>query len=190
MRRSTSSALRTVSMFACILLSAVMAHAQYRASIQGAVTDPQGALVPGATVTLTNQETNQARTTATNDAGVYNFNSLAPSHYTLSVEKSGFKQKILKDLSVIAEQANAVNVALEVGESTESVTVTDATPPIDTETGNVSGTVTAQQIQTMPSFGRDVFQLLQLAPGAFGDGAQSRRRGNFQPARVVDGWQW
>jgi len=173
MSRATSSALRTVSMFACILLSAAMAHAQYRASIQGTVTDPQGAVVSGATVTLANQETNQARTTATNDAGIYNFNSLAPSHYTLSVEKSGFKQKVLTDLSVIAEQGNAVNVALEVGQSNETVTVTDATPPIDTETGNVSGTVTAQQIQTMPSIGRDVFQLLQLAPGAFGDGAQS-----------------
>jgi hypothetical protein len=188
MSRATSSALRTVSMFACILLSAVMAHAQYRASIQGTVTDPQGAVVSGATMTLANQETNQSRTTTTNDAGVYNFNSLAPSHYTLSVEKGGFKKKILNDLTVIAEQANAVNVALEVGQSTESVTVTDATPPIDTETGNVSGTVTAQQIQTMPSFGRDVFQLLQLAPGAFGDGAQASGGGTANlPGTTIGG---
>jgi hypothetical protein len=173
MSRSTSSALRTVSLIACIVLSAVMAQAQYRASIQGAVTDPQGALVSDATVTLANQETNKTSVTTTNAAGVYNFNALSPSQYTITVEKTGFKQKVLKNLNVIAEQANAVNVQLELGQSSETITVTDATPPIDTETGNVSGTVTAQQIQTMPSFGRDVFQLLQLAPGAFGDGAQS-----------------
>jgi Carboxypeptidase regulatory-like domain/TonB dependent receptor len=188
MSRSTSSALRNVSLLACVILSAVMAHAQYRASIQGAVTDPQGAVVSDATVTLTNQETGQASTTAANAAGVYNFNGLPPSVYTIKVEKTGFKQKLLENIKVIAEQANAVNIELEVGQATETVTVTDAAPLIDTETGNVSGTVTAQQIQSMPSFGRDVFQLLQLAPGAFGDGAQASGGGTSNlPGTTVGG---
>src|SRR5437660_4006525 len=139
-----NAALRTALLVACALLSAALAHAQYRASIQGVVTDPQGAVVPDATVTLNNEETNQARTTTTNAAGVYNFNALPPSRYNITVEKSGFKQKQLQNVNVIAEQANAVNVELDVGQQTETVTVTDATPPIDTETGNVSGTVTAQ----------------------------------------------
>src|ERR1700737_5015421 len=156
MSRSSSSVLRAVSIVACILLSAAIAHAQYRASIQGAVTDPQGAVVSDATVTLTNQETGQANTSTTNAAGVYNFNGLPPSVYTIKVEKTGFKQELLENVKVIAEQANAVNIQIAVGQAIETVTVTDAAPLIDTETGNVSGTVTAQQIQTMPSFGRDV----------------------------------
>lgn len=184
----SNAAFRMGLFVACALLTATLAHAQYRASIQGSVTDSQGALVPDATVTLTNQETNQARTTTTSADGLYNFNGLSPSRYTISVEKSGFKQKQLQNITVIAEQANAVNVQLEVGQQTETVTVTDATPPIDTETGNVSGTVTAQQIQSMPSFGRDVFQLLQLAPGAFGDGAQAAGGGTANlPGTTVGG---
>ncbi|PYX27480.1 MAG: hypothetical protein DMG77_18780 [Acidobacteria bacterium] len=183
-----NAALRTALLVACALLSTTLAHAQYRASIQGVVTDPQGAVVPDATVTLTNQETNQVSTTTTDAAGLYNFNALPPSRYTMKVEKSGFKQKLLQNVGVIAEQANAVNVQLEVGQQTETVTVTDATPPIDTETANISGTVTSDQIQKMPSFGRDVFQLLQLAPGAFGDGAQASGGGTANlPGTTVGG---
>jgi hypothetical protein len=84
------------------------AVAQYRASIQGVVTDAQGSVVSGATVTLQNEETGQTLTATTNDEGVYNFGSLPPSHFTLAVEKTGFKRKVLKGVGVIAEQAEAV----------------------------------------------------------------------------------
>jgi hypothetical protein len=148
-------------------------QAQYRTSIQGTVTDPSGAVVSGATVTLTNNETNQTLQATTTDAGVYAFNALLPSTYTISVEKSGFQKKVLDHVQVIAEQANAVNVELAVGEASQTVTVSGSSlPAIDTETGMISGTITTQQVQQMPSFGRDVFQLAQLAPGAFGDGSQ------------------
>jgi hypothetical protein len=159
--------------FACISFFLFAAHAQYRASIQGVVTDPQGNTVSNATVTLKNLETNQLSTATTNDSGVYNFNSLPPSHYSITVEITGFKKKVLENVGVIAEQANGVNIQLEIGQVTDSVTVNgDSTPLIDTETANLSGTVDAQEFQKLPSFGRDPFQLLQLAPGAFGDGAQ------------------
>jgi Carboxypeptidase regulatory-like domain len=150
------------------------AQAQYRASIQGTVTDPSGAVIPAATVTLTDKETGRVLTATSNDRGVYNINALPPSRYSITVEKDGFKKKVLDNVGVIAEQANAVNVALEVGSTGDTVTVLgDATPLIDTETSNLSGTITAQQFQKLPSFGRDAFQLLQLAPGAFGDGSQT-----------------
>lgn len=176
-----------VCLVAVFLSSA--AHAQYRASIQGVVTDPQGSTVSGATVTLTNDETGQKLTATTNDGGVYNFNGLPPSKFTVTVEKQGFKTKTVKGFGVIAEQANALNVQLEIGQATESVTVNgDAAPLIDTETANVSGTVTAKQIQALPSYGRDVFQLLQLAPGAFGDGAQAAGGGTANlPGTTIGG---
>jgi Carboxypeptidase regulatory-like domain len=187
MKRSVS-AVRTAAFVACFFLLTSFAHAQYRGSIQGTVTDPSGAVVSGATLVLTNQETGQSSTTTSNDSGVYNFNGLSPSVYAITVEKQGFKQKKLGNIRIIAEQANAVNITLDVGQAAESVTVTDATPVIDSETSNLSGTVTSQDIQKLPSFGRDVFQLLQLAPGAFGDGAQGAGGGtNNLPGTTVGG---
>src|SRR5260221_3726938 len=181
--------LRFVLSLACISLFVFSAHAQYRASIQGVVTDPAGSAVGGATVTLTNEETNQLLTTATNDEGVYNFNSLPPSHFTLTIEKTGFKKKVVQGVGVISEQANSVSITLEVGQAAETVTVSgDSVPLIDTETANLTGTVNAQDIQKLPSIGRDPFQLLQLAPGAFGDGSQASGGGTKNlPGTTVGG---
>src|SRR5271170_2252381 len=105
--------LRAVGMFACLTVLVCAAHGQYRASIQGVVTDPQGAAVSGATVTLKNLETNQTLTATTDDSGIYNFNALPPSKYSLTVEKTGFKKKVLENVGVIADQANALNLQLE-----------------------------------------------------------------------------
>src|SRR5467141_672258 len=172
--------LRAIPLLACAVFFAAAAHAQYRASIQGVVTDPQGAVVSGATVTLKNLETNQTVIAETNDNGIYNFNSLSPSRYSITVEKAGFKQKVLDNVGVIPEQANALNIQLEVGQVTESVTVNgDEIPAIDTETASVSGTVSSNQIQHMPSFGRDVLKLAQLAPGSFADGSQGQGGNGF-----------
>jgi len=176
-----------LSIVAVFLASA--AQAQYRASIQGVVTDPQGEAVVGATVTLQNEETGQKFTTTSGEDGIFNFNGLPPSKFTVTVEKQGFKAKTIKSFGVISEQANALNVQLEVGQVTDSVTVNgDATPLIDTETASNSGTVTAEQFQKLPSVGRDPFQLLQLAPGAFGDGAQSSGGGTSNlPGTTIGG---
>ncbi len=163
---------RTFLTLAGAALFALSAHAQYRASIQGVVTDPQGAIVEGATVTLTAKETNISKTTTTDSGGVYAFPGLAPGHYSVVAEKAGFKKKVLDDVLVSAEQTSSVNVALEVGQVTESVTVSaEVAPVIDTETGNIAGTLNNQEIQALPSFGRDPYQLARLAPGVFGDGA-------------------
>jgi len=169
---------RAIAFSVCILSMGVAAHAQYRASIQGVVTDPQGAVVSGATLTLKNLQTNQTLTATTDENGIYNFNALPPNQYSLAVEKAGFKKRVLDNVSVIAEQANALNIQLEVGDVTQSITVSgDSTPLIDTETASLSGTISNNQIQNMPSFGRDVFQLIQLAPGVFGDRAQGNGGG-------------
>src|SRR5437899_1823408 len=183
------TAVRGFLLLACLGVVLPGAAAQYRASIQGVVTDAQGSVVGGATVTLQNEETNQTLTATTDDNGVYNFNSLPPSHFTLTVEKTGFKKKVLKGVGVISEQANSVSLQLEVGQASETVTVNgDETPLIDTETSNLQGTVNAREFQTLPSFGRDPFQLLQLAPGAFGDGAQGPAGGTQNlPSTTVGG---
>src|SRR5882724_6757342 len=161
-------------------LCAVSAYAQYRASIQGVVTDPQGAVISGATITLKNLETNQTLTATTDENGIYNFNALPPSKYSLTAEVPGFKKKVLENVGVIPDQANALNIQLEIGEVTQSIVVSgDSTPLIDTQTASVNGVVSANQIQHMPSFGRDVLKLAQLAPGSFADGSQGQAGGGF-----------
>lgn len=163
-----------------VLLLAAPALAQYRTSIQGVVTDPTDAVVPGATLTLTNPATGQTWVRTSNDVGVYNFNALAAAPFRLEVEAQGFKKKVLDNLELIPDQANAVNVVLEIGTEATTVNV-DASlePAVDTQTASVNGVVSANQVQHMPSFGRDVIKLAQLAPGVFGDGSQAGGGGGF-----------
>jgi len=156
------------------------AHAQYRASIQGVVADAQGGVIPNANVTLTNTDTNDTKTTTTNGEGIYNFNALPPAHFKIVVEASGFETKTLENVQVIPEQANAINVTMAVAAQQQTVTVNAAENPVlDTETATVGGTISSNQIQHMPSFGRDVFQMTNLAPGTTGDNSQSSGGGTF-----------
>lgn len=149
-------------------------HAQYRASLQGTVADSSGAMVPGAQLTLTDNETNHALTTKSDGSGNFSFSELPPSTYKLEVTRDGFKKKVLDGVHIISEQANALNVVMEIGGQAETVTVNAAeSPVIDTETGSISGTITQDDLAKMPDFGRDPLQLAQLAPGMFGDAAQN-----------------
>ena len=186
--KSRGSASSATLVLVCVVVLITAAQAQYRGTLQGTVTDAQGAVVPGAKVTLTDKETNRSLEGTTDGAGIYVFNGLAPRPYKMEVVKDGFKKKALDDITIIADQANALNVALDIGQATETVNVTDAAPLIDTATANISGTVTADNIQKLPSFGRDVFQLLYLAPGAFGDGSRDAGGGTKNlPATTIGG---
>jgi hypothetical protein len=158
----------------CALLSPMLAHAQYRTSIQGVVTDSTGAVVPGVTLTLTDPATNEKQVRTSDNDGVFNFNALANTHFKLEVEKQGFTKKVLDNVDLIRDQANALNVELEVGSASQTVNVNASeAPAIDTETASSSGVVSDNEIQHLPSFGRDALRLTQLAPGMFSDGSQS-----------------
>ena len=168
------SSCRLLFLTCLLFLLVTSSFAQFRASLQGTVTDEQGAVIPGATVTLTSKETNNIRTATSSDAGVYSIPALAPGLYTLAVEKQGFKKKVLEEVKITADQVQGVSVQLGVGQSAETVTVSaNATPAINVENAAISGTVTSSDIQKLPAFGRDVFQLTQLAPGVFSDGARN-----------------
>lgn len=173
------------SLFRVVLSASVLcamlvpsAVAQFRAGIQGVVTDNTGAVVPGASVTLTSKDTNQTQQTTSNDNGVYTFNRLGPGHYSIAAERAGFKKRILQDVLVNAEQMQAVNIALEIGQVSESVTVAAVAPTIDTQTGNLSDVMTTKEVQSLPTYGRDPFDTLKLAPGVFGDSARNAGGGS------------
>ena len=143
------------------------------------VTDPQGAAVPGATVTLTNMSTNQKMVTTSDANGIYQFSALQPTPYSLSAEHQGFKTRTLEHVQIIPEQLNSLDLQMDLGEVQQTVTVSGTVQTLDTETATVSGTISSNQIQHMPSFNRDVFQLAQLAPGTFGDASQQAGGGAF-----------
>ncbi len=156
---------------AAVLTCAPSLVAQFRASITGTITDPAGATVSGAKVTLLDTATGKALTATSNANGVYTFNALPPDRFTLSASLAGFQQKTISDLAIVPEQPNNVNVTLDIGSVADTVTVNaDTIPPLETSTASISGTISANDIQHLPSAGRDVFQLAQLAPGSFGDG--------------------
>src|ERR1700719_1271122 len=153
-------------------LCAVPAYAQFKASMQGTVTDPQGNAVAAAKVTITNQATQASYDAVTNNQGFYRINELPPGNYTVNVEASGFKKSISKDVVVEAEQPRGFDVSLQVGTASETVTVVAPDVGLQTEDANITGTITQQQIERLPQFGRDPYELVRLSPGVFGDGAR------------------
>ncbi len=165
---------RLTSLLCLVLFLSAQCFAQYRASLQGTVTDAQGGVIPNAAVTLTSRETNITKTGTTSQAGVYSISGLAPGSYTLSVDAQGFAKKD-QNITIENEQARAQDVQLQLAsQATQTVTVSASeTPAIETQTATISGTFSGNQLRALPTFGRDPFQAAQLAPGAFGDNARN-----------------
>lgn len=157
----------------------LIANAQYRASIRGNITDTSGAVIPGAKVTLINADTGQQLISTSDGNGIYNFNALPPAHFSMRVEKDGFATKELAQVQIIPEQLNSIDVQLEAAGTQTTVTVSGTTRGLDSETATVSSTISSNQIEHLPSFNRDVFQLAQLTPGVFGDSSQAGGGGAF-----------
>src|SRR5438445_8981781 len=151
-----------------------LARAQFKAGIEGTVTDSSGAAVSGVTVLVTSQETAKSQQVTTSDAGFYRVSGLAPGRYTVTATFSGFKEQTVRDIQVNAEEVQGVNLTLQPGEVKETITVSaEALPQLQAENGNVSANITDQQIHALPQNGRDPYELLRLAPGVFGDGSRA-----------------
>ena len=133
-------------------------------SIKGQVTDPSGAVVPGASVTITDLGTNTMRTVTTGSNGDYAFSSLRPSHYKIAVAASGFKESLIADVELHTQDAISENVALTVGSAGDSVTVNGGIEEIETS-ATVSTTVPREFIENMPLNGRSFQALISLTPG-------------------------
>jgi len=147
---STKSFFLRNKLFSAGLLAVLLAasvSAQFRA-----VVDPNGALVPDATVTLTSQETSAVHTSQTSGEGVFTISSLAPGKYALTIEKPGFAKKNLTDLDIAAEQVQSLRIQLEIGQTSSSVTVaSEAADVINTESATIGGTITTKEVESLPS---------------------------------------
>jgi hypothetical protein len=159
--------------FILILCATVAANAQFKASVQGTVTDSTGAIVTGATVQLVNNETGQTQEATTNDSGFYRFSSLAPGRYTITAEREGFKKQTIDNVEVSAETVSGLDFKLTEGAISEIVTITaDDVAVLQTEDANVGKIISTREILRLPQVGRDPYELARLTPGVFGNGAR------------------
>src|SRR6202522_2250304 len=143
----------------------VPAQTQTTGEITGVVTDPSGAMVAAAKVTLTDNAKGSTQTTATNKDGVYHFQLLNPSNYTVSVTSAGF-QETKKLLTVALGQVTSGDIQLMIGPASQIVNVIgEAAPLLQTENGNVVTTFNQQQLSETPNPGNDLTAIVQTAPG-------------------------
>ena len=172
MRVRSYSCLRVLALLSvCFSLTAV--HAQYRAGIQGTVTDSTGAVVKGAKISVTDQATNKTSEATSNDEGFYSITNLPPGLFTITAEAPGFKKNVVKDAVVSAETVLGLNVSLTTGGATEQVVVTgESVPVLQTEDANLTATISSKDVQALPQFRGDPYELLRVTPGLFGLGAR------------------
>jgi len=139
---------------------------QQGARLEGTVQDSSGLKIPGVMVMAINQATNVAREAITNEAGVYRFPNLPPGSYTISAELTGFKKYELTDFRLDTGATAQVEINLEVGSITETVTVTsESVQQVQLSTSDVSDLVFERKIKELPLNGRRPIELVQLQPG-------------------------
>src|SRR5437867_3495500 len=135
------------------------------ARILGTVTDPTGAVIPGATVSIIDKDRGLARTLTTEEAGLYNAPNLIPGTYTVRAELPGFKRLDRENVVVEVGSEIRVDLTIEPGQQGETVTVSEAIPLVDTTTGTLGGVLANAAINDMPLNGRNYQNLLNLIPG-------------------------
>lgn len=142
------------------------ARAQGLATIQGTVADPTGAVVPAAKVTATQVNTSLARSVKADAQGGYVIPALQPADYNLSVEAPGFRSFTRKGVTLLADQSVTINVTMELGQTTDTVTVEAAATQVDTVTGTQKQVINQTQMVELPLNGRNAAELSYLVAGA------------------------
>ncbi len=139
----------------------------FKATLTGQVTDSTGAVVPNATVTISETATNQSQTVTTGEDGNYIFTQLTPGAYSLRVEAANFKTLTQTDIVLETSQSLRLNPSLEAGNISEQVTITAEAPAINTETSSKGEVITPRQVQDLPLNGRNFTDLALLTPGVY-----------------------
>jgi Carboxypeptidase regulatory-like domain/TonB-dependent Receptor Plug Domain len=147
------------------LLAGVRAQVSTTGSITGTVRDPQGAAIPKAEVTITEETTNVSHTVTADDSGVYTALALPAGRYTVSTAPHGFKKTVNSGIDLHIGDKLVVDLKLEVGTVDETVTVTGEAAQVETRTSDVSSLVTSKQVTELPLNGRNYAQLVTLVPG-------------------------
>ena len=149
-----------------ILLAQIVIQGQTTTgALSGTVTDPGSAVVAGATVTVTSVTTGAERTGITNSAGAFDFQTLLPGTYTISVEASGFKKAIVREVVVSVASTAQLTIPLEIGLANETVTVTTTQEVINTTSPSLTNVINTRQVVDLPLGGRNPVELAALQAG-------------------------
>src|SRR2546422_2153947 len=162
----------TVALFGAFVLSTcsfLQGQSTYGA-ITGSVTDPSGAAITDAKVTLTNLGTAETRTQPTSADGLYSFVNLIPGNYKIDVEKPGFKRITRTPIVVEVQQSAKIDVTLPVGQANETVEVTSETPLLQSETSSLGQVVEQRKANELPLNGRNIYTLAAIAPSVVPQG--------------------
>jgi len=163
--------LSMILVFIALGLGVQPASAQFSSAIEGRVTDSTGAVVPSASVTLANMNTDVRQMTKTNESGFYRFQSLAPGMYKVTASGSGFQTVTQENIQLIAGAVQGVTLTLGVASTAASVEVTDAPPLVQTDESSVTGFVDRKEVEELPMQGRNFINAMTQAPGVVGTGA-------------------
>jgi hypothetical protein len=161
-----------------LLASVAVGQSIVTGAITGAVTDPSGAIVSEATVTLKDPATGQVTTLTTNTSGIYQFSLLKPGVYVVTVSHTGFKQTT-ESVEAKVGNTTTADIKLELGEATSTIEVTGAAPILQTEDANISTTFDEKQLQNIPNPGNDITYVAQTAPGVTMNNSTLGGYGNF-----------
>src|SRR5579864_7322572 len=172
-RQAAYVAMTLLMLSMCLALSATLCLAQSTntGTVVGTVTDPSGAVVGGANLTLTDKTTNTVRTTTSSDTGRYVFTNVNPGTYDLTVKHAGFAEGRVARLRVDVGQQVTANVPLRVGGVTEQVEVQVTGTELQTLNSTIGNTVTSTALQNLPTLGRDASSFVTLQPGVSPDGS-------------------
>jgi hypothetical protein len=179
LRRKPRARFASLSLL-CVLFSSLTLLAQTTistGSIQGLITDPTGAVVGGAKISISNKATSHVITVKSTSAGAYTSGALTPGNYTLRVEAQGFKTSEAAVTVEVGVTASG-NIKLQVGEATQTVEVQASQITVNTQQATVQGVLNAEQIENLPINGRNFLDLAQLEPGV-----QIQDGGNFDPTK-------
>ena len=175
-RQLSISLLKYLSIL-CILAAAGMAQTAGSGTVTGTVTDPSGASVPGATVTVHNSDTGSDRTAQSSEAGLYSATFLQPGHYDVTASKTGFATVARQGLTVEVGRTVTIDLRLSVKGGVETVTVTGEAPVVDTQKTEVSQEVDQNLVKGLPIIGRRWDNFVLLTPGVTTDGGLVSYRG-------------
>jgi hypothetical protein len=162
--------MRKQAALALLAVCHVMSAQEFRGTILGRVTDPTGAVVPGAVIQVASEETRVTVDAKTNQEGNYNVPFLLPGRYTVTVAADGFRQIVRQGITVQVNDRVELDFTLEVGATTEAITVSADSPLLQTASADLGQVVDRHLIDRLPLSGRNAVNLIDLAPGVIGGG--------------------
>jgi len=147
-----------------IVSSPLLVAQSYYGAVRGLVTDPNNAVIAGAKVALVNEGTSERRNATTSSGGEYSFNDVVPGAYTIECESPGFKKFDRKGIILATQSQITVDAKLEVGQVTESIEVTEATPLVESSNASQGQVLDNQKLTDLPNLGRNPFMMSKLSP--------------------------